>query len=157
MNDQVKDDAGPTADPLLKAIDEERRRMARELHDGLGQALTGVRLLAGTLSSGSEESTRQQLEGLLREAAQRTRGLCHSLEPAGEGGALADLIASVGSDLELRHQFPVQAPKDAPDTVLDKARWHLLQHALVEAVESVGRVRDIERVAFSASLTPKGK
>ncbi|HEU5318250.1 MAG TPA: GAF domain-containing protein, partial [Chloroflexota bacterium] len=60
---------------LVAVQEQERRRLARELHDELGQSLTGVRLL---LESGSVAEART----LVGEAMARVRALSLQLRPA---------------------------------------------------------------------------
>ena len=60
---------------ILSAQDEERRRIARVLHDELGQTLAAVKL---ELAAG-EDVTRVQ--GLIDRAISQTRDLAHSLRP----------------------------------------------------------------------------
>lgn len=60
---------------ILSAQDEERRRIARVLHDELGQTLAAVKL---ELAAG-EDVTRAQ--GLIDRAISQTRDLAHSLRP----------------------------------------------------------------------------
>jgi signal transduction histidine kinase len=72
---------------LLEGQEEERRRFARELHDGIGQMLTGLKLHAEKLKMGpfAEEKQKQrffELCDLIYDTIQSTRQISHNLMPS---------------------------------------------------------------------------
>jgi signal transduction histidine kinase len=72
---------------LLEGQEEERRRFARELHDGIGQMLTGLKLHAEKLKSGvfSDEKQRSRVEDvcdLIYDTIQTTRQVAYNLMPS---------------------------------------------------------------------------
>lgn len=109
---------------ILKAIDEERERLARELHDGLCQSLAGILALGVSLSKklpareqavASRES--DEIVRLVREVIDETRNMARGLGPAGLiesglDGALAHLAMAtqrrlgVACTLECSPPFP---------------------------------------------------
>lgn len=73
---------------LLHAEDDERRRIARELHDGTAQYLTGAKLMLGGLKvDGRADKVRIEVEALLANALDEIRSLSYVLHPP----ALEDL------------------------------------------------------------------
>lgn len=67
---------------LLHAEDDERRRIARELHDGTAQYLTGAKLMLGAMKvDGRAEKVRVEVEGLLVHALEEIRSLSYVLHP----------------------------------------------------------------------------
>ncbi len=67
---------------VLVAQEEERARLARDLHDELGQVLTALRLEIDWLSQrGSASPTFDNLVGLVRTATDELRRLCRGLRP----------------------------------------------------------------------------
>ena len=70
---------------ILEAAEEERRRIGRELHDGLGQMLTGIRMVAENLAKklkanavpGSDKV--EEISHMAREADEYTRKLTHGM------------------------------------------------------------------------------
>ncbi|GAB3252203.1 hypothetical protein GCM10027347_11120 [Larkinella harenae] len=83
---------------LLEGQEEERRRFARELHDGIGQMLTGLKLHAEKLKTVpfAEPKHRQRFEelcDLIYDVIQTTRQTSHNLMPSvlGDFGLAAAL------------------------------------------------------------------
>jgi signal transduction histidine kinase len=70
---------------LLRSQDEERRRIARDLHDDLGQDLFAATLVLGQLSRIiSDERSRESLseaQEMLRTCAEKVRTIAHLLHP----------------------------------------------------------------------------
>jgi signal transduction histidine kinase len=96
-----------SAEPLLEAqaMREEREQLQREMHDGLGNQLYGVSLLAQDDPSASEEGLRARME-LIRGAAQEAldglrTGLSLLSAPVGSlGPALASILLRAEGSLE---------------------------------------------------------
>lgn len=67
---------------LLNAQDQERRKFARELHDGLGQNLVAAKMMADSLLNRAPDRQKLvELSALLDEAVTSTRSLSHLLHP----------------------------------------------------------------------------
>jgi signal transduction histidine kinase len=127
----------------LAASEDERRRIARDLHDGVVQDLAGV---AYSLAAASEEAgtrPRPELAASLRDAAEETRRGIRalrsllveiyppSLREAGLASALADLITRLdGRGLETRLEYQ-------PGLELDDAREALLYRVAQESLRNV--------------------
>jgi signal transduction histidine kinase len=94
---------------ILEIGDEERRRIGHDLHDGLGQHLTGISLLSETMSQQlqmgvSPDSTNvETITRLVSQAVRITRDLAKSLSPVTleTDGLLAAIeeLAETASDL----------------------------------------------------------
>lgn len=72
---------------LLEGQEEERRRFARELHDGIGQMLTGIKLHAEKLKSLAFSDEKQRLRfadmcDLIADTIQTTRQVSYNLMPS---------------------------------------------------------------------------
>src|SRR6202008_365157 len=82
---------------LITAQDEERRRFARDLHDGIGQELAAAKImLDGALqkkTSMSSERAVNEATDLLDRAIKQVRSMSHLLHPPllDEGGLLSAL------------------------------------------------------------------
>jgi signal transduction histidine kinase len=83
---------------ITRAADAERQRIASELHDNLGQILTGTSLLAATLESRAALADAalgedmREVSRLLRQALKVCRTLAH--------GSMLDLVHGLGAALE---------------------------------------------------------
>lgn len=121
---------------LLKAQDQERRRLARELHDSTSQYLVALQHGVGRLKEqvrGSERSFSEVtdlLEGLQREI----RSLSFLYHPPGlEGLGLAGAIQALGegfsrrTGLQLSLLLDYPAPRPAP---IEMALYRVAQEAL---------------------------
>lgn len=71
----------------VQAQEDERRRIAREIHDGLGQMLTAIKfnleIFEDTISAGEEEQKRiDDMKGLLDSVMKEARELSYNLMPS---------------------------------------------------------------------------
>jgi signal transduction histidine kinase len=75
-------------DALLKGEEKERKRLAEELHDGVGAKLSGVKMsveyLHQMLAAGHQEQSNQILE-TLNEGINELREISHNLQPSAIG------------------------------------------------------------------------
>lgn len=69
------------ADMLIDAEQNERSRIARELHDGVSQKLAVVQMQLSMLKTTSEE-TAKNINLMLKEVTEDVRGISHNLYPA---------------------------------------------------------------------------
>jgi len=124
---------------LLKVQDDERRRIARELHDSLGQYLTAVKieldLLAKSDCAISAEDLREPVR-FVEEAIAETRTISHLLHPplldeAGFASAARWYVEgfSKRSGIKARLTIPVQLPR-LPQN-METALFRILQESLV--------------------------
>jgi len=116
---------------LLNSASAEQQRLGRDLHDGLGQELAGISLLASAIASSMRKAGRpevEELENLASVAAQAVancRALAHGLSPVtfANGGLREALMEMVAL---LRDSFGM----DARCEVLEAAPIRLLPDAL---------------------------
>lgn len=92
---------------LLSVSENEKQRISLELHDGLGQHLTGVAFVARSLADKLRATGHPQaadadwLVRLLNEATSKTRGLARGLWPVSlERDSLGQSIGKMAEDLE---------------------------------------------------------
>jgi signal transduction histidine kinase len=153
---------------LIQAQEQERRRLARELHDGLTQQLAMLTMELGMLAHQVAEST-PALRGRLTTLRDRAEGLCndlrrmtHQLHPAalehlGLVSALRSHCSEVSRNEGIKVWFQVSA--DAGSTPLEPAvcLYRITQEALrnvakhsgaQEAWVDIGRYRDGVRLSI---------
>ena len=105
---------------VLESAEEERRRIGGDLHDALGQHMTGITYLAETLRSQISESDpdaarlADRIAELLKETVEQTRRLVRGLYPVDpRPDGLRDALTSLTQ--RLSKDFRVDAEFDCPD------------------------------------------
>jgi signal transduction histidine kinase len=110
---------------VVRAQEEERRRIARDLHDSTGQNLIAATLLAGRVEKAVPETARpafRQLENMLQQSIRELRTVSYLLHPplldeAGLGLALRNFIngfidrTGIAVDLEVSPELDRLAPE----------------------------------------------
>jgi signal transduction histidine kinase len=113
------------AGSVVRAQEEERRRIARDLHDSTGQNLIAAMLLAGRVENAVPETARsafRQLENMLQQSIREVRTVSYLLHPplldeAGLGLALRNFIngfidrTGIAVDLEVSPELDRLAPE----------------------------------------------
>ncbi len=126
-----------------KAVAREQERISAELHDGLGQHLTGTAFLAKALANklharGSPEAGEaEQIVALTNQAVAYTRQLARGLQPVGpEDNALSVALLQLAA--EVSKVYGVRCKFSADDTVLIFSRdaAHHLYRIAQEAVNN---------------------
>jgi len=129
---------------LLEVTDAERQRIGRDLHDGIGQELTGISLMLKGLASQLDAPQRRALDeigGLVTQSLNSVRALSSGLLPvSGSGGGL---IAALGRLIESSRQhfgLAVDFHADAwPELELDDTEASHLYRIAQEALTNVAR------------------
>lgn len=149
---------------VLRISDKERRRIGQDLHDGLGQHLTGIGLIARSLArrlrkeQHPEAATAEEITRMIREADEQARHLARGLVPVelgadGLGAALERLAESAQQMFGLRCALELHideaAPLPDPETATNLYR--IAQEALSNAVRH-GAARQV-----SIALTVSGE
>ncbi len=130
---------------LLRAHEEERRSLARELHDEVGQALTTLKIsLARIQKSGDCASTElEQAQGVLADLVGRVRNLSLSLSPSmlSDVGLLATLqwylksyTAMTGTKVRFKHSG---LHRPMPQEI-SLAAYRVIQEALTNVARHAG-------------------
>jgi signal transduction histidine kinase len=129
----------------LEASQRERARLASEVHDGLGQQLTGLSLLASGIAAQAQRDERvepaalQRLAAIASDAVMQCRAVSHGLMPLNEArgnlaGALAALADSVDhSSCAVRFTHETSAELGLPAESCDHL-YRIAQEALTNAL-----------------------
>jgi PAS domain S-box-containing protein len=133
---------------LMTLQDEERRRIARELHDGLGQELVALKMmLNGVLQQQSPQLKNQaavEATSLIDRAMQQVRTMSHLLHPpllddVGLCSALQWYLDGLSKRSGIATEFDVQ-PDDFPrlSSELETAIFRIIQEALTNVFRHSG-------------------
>jgi two-component system CheB/CheR fusion protein len=131
---------------ILEISDREQRRIGRDLHDGLGQHLTGLELLNQTLSGKLKReapalvSAANDISCQIREVVAQTRLLSHNLSPVpleadGLMTALAELAAGTAAMGHMRCEFNCEKPVLMPDADTATHLYRIAQEAVNNALK----------------------
>ncbi|MBO3752436.1 hypothetical protein J5X84_40810 [Streptosporangiaceae bacterium NEAU-GS5] len=130
---------------LVLAREEERRRLRRDLHDGLGPGLAAIGMRLDALAAGGPLSgDLREVRHFIRELVADVRRIVHDLRPStldelGLGGALEDLAL----DLEGSGSVSVEVIEPLPElpAAIEVAAYRIVQEALANAVAHAGAGR----------------
>jgi signal transduction histidine kinase len=126
-------------------IDEERQRMAREIHDTLAQGLIGIitQLQAADQASEDPAEWRRHFEAataLARESLSEARRSVEALRPEPlEVGRLGDAIVTVAEKWSELHDIPVQVSTSGTARMLPAEAEVALLRTAQEALANVAR------------------
>ena len=129
---------------ILSLQDDERRRFARELHDGLGQDLVAVKMIvdaiAGNHLSETPAQAASQASQLIDRTLRQVRSISHLLHPPllDEGGlpsALGWYVDGLSQRSDIRASLelcPAEFPRLSPE--LERAIFRIIQEALTNII-----------------------
>jgi signal transduction histidine kinase len=131
---------------LMAAQEAERRRIARELHDEIGQALTGLKFMLDTAPRLSEQkagTTLREAQALITDLMGRIHNLSLDLRPAllddmGLRPALAAHIEQFASRTGIRVAFEQTGLDRRFDPTVETAAYRIVQEALTNAARHAG-------------------
>lgn len=137
-------EVGALSASLLHAQDDERRRIARELHDGLGQLLAdakiGVDMVRKSTASERERDKLGEVAGTLEQCSNETRAMSYLLHPPllDEMGfrAAAQIYAenfSQRSGIQVSIELPSGEGRLIPTPATELALFRVLQESLTNA------------------------
>ena len=133
---------------LIASQDEERRRIARELHDGLGQDLVAIKMMLDGILQQDHSASRKQVAAdistLIDRTIQQVRSISHLLHPPllDEVGLRAAVKwylegftkrSGIETDLDVQ---PSSFPRIAPE--LETAVFRIVQEALTNVFRHSG-------------------
>ena len=149
MLDRLERERRDSARRALDAQEEERRRMARELHDEIGQTLTGVVLQLETLERRAPEELQAELRSLeasVRSGIEEVRELVRRLRPeALDDFGLRSALVSLGSELSEHSGLRVSPHLDGELPTLSREDelvvYRVAQESLVNVVRHARATR----------------
>jgi PAS domain S-box-containing protein len=119
---------------LVRAEEEERQRIARELHDELGQPLTALQVGLGTLSTDSPDELRRLIE-TVAEIDRNVERLAFDLRPLaltelGLEAAIAHLVEKFQRESDVDVDLHVEIVRERLEGAVETTLYRILQEAL---------------------------
>ena len=146
---------------LVKAREEERRRLRRDLHDGLGPSLAAIVLKLNATQSRTDESARAELlEQTLAEATgaiAEVRRLVDDLRPpaideVGLLGAIRQRAASLAQGAELEVEVGGPAALPPLPAAVEVAAFRIAAEAMTNVARHSGATRCVVHVAVNGGF-----
>ncbi len=130
---------------IITAEQDERRRLANELHDGAVQSLSGVALLLDAGLNSIEEGRRDEARQIIGRALERhratigqLRSLSFNLEPVVlRDQGFAPAVRALTDQIELAHHVQVDLDVDTAEQLAEKtqaALYQIIREAINQAV-----------------------
>lgn len=143
---------------LLRLQDEERRRVARELHDGLGQLLAALSMNSAALAkeeamlSGEAGRRVEENRTLIERAIAEIRTVSHLLHPPlldelGLKSALSEYIGGFGERSKIRVDFEVPSDLERLPSEIELALFRIVQECLTNIHRHSGSTTASVRVS----------
>ncbi len=137
---------------ILEISEQEQARIGRELHDDLGQLLTGVAYLAGALSSRlnkTDQETSQQageIKRITQDAIKRTRYISHGLVPFNiSSQGLKQGLEQLANDVATLSGIPCEVSftgnTEITDSMIATHLYRITQEAINNAVKHSSATR----------------
>lgn len=132
---------------LVKAQEDERTRIARELHDGAGQNLTSLLVRVKALEKQvKEKQVRTAIHGVcsdVSEMIEYIRGLSHQLRPAileevGLEKAIHDLVESLGEEGAIEWSVHVDLDEVVLPSEIETTVYRIAQESLTNTLRHSG-------------------
>jgi len=159
----LREDLQRARERLVRAREEERRRLRRDLHDGIGPALAGLTLKTETaralLPPGSDSASRQlhDLSEEIRRTVVDVRRLVEGLRPPaldelGLAGACTQAVERLTAGAGLAASVDARDDLPALPAAVEVAAYRIV----VEAVTNTVRHSRARHCRVSMALTPAG-
>ena len=160
MLDRLEHERGVSSAHALAAQEGERQRIARELHDEIGQSLTAVLLGLKRTADRAPAALREELHAVqetIRDCLDEVRMVARRLRP----GVLEDLglrsaVAALAGDFTAATRLPVDVAVDPRLPALGADRELVLYRIAQEGLTNVARHADATRVQMSLVGRPDG-
>jgi signal transduction histidine kinase len=133
------------SEQLITAEQDERRRLANELHDGAVQSMSGIALMldaaTGAIEAGRLDEAQRVLESALgrhRDTIRSLRDLSFSLEPVvlrDQGFEMA--VSALAEQAALANRIQIDVDVAAAEALADKAQvalYQIIREALTQAI-----------------------
>ena len=151
---------------IIDAEENERKRIARELHDGLGQQLSAVKLNMSSLDSSLELKTDEQRKMLqnaldiIDDSVKEVRAVSHSMMPnalvkSGLKEAIKEFVNRLGKTDHLKFDLQISGLNERLNTTIETIVFRVLQEIVNNILKhskativTIQIIKDIEELTI---------
>lgn len=127
---------------LMEAIEQEQARIGHDLHDGVGQILTGIGAMVDVLQmrlQGTEQNEAGRIHELVKQAIQQVRQLSHNMSPTAVqnrdlAASLHLLAVTVSTSFRRKCEFESDLDDKITDPTLSTHLFRIAQEAVNNAI-----------------------
>lgn len=157
MLDRLEFERRQSARRAVTALEGERSRISSELHDEVGQSLTGILLLLERLQQEVEPDRREPFESAqasVRQTIEEVRRIAQELRPdvldhLGLASALRALLRTFTERTGIHSEWRLEEPLPAVDPAVELACYRIVQESLTNVARHSGASRVTVRLVHS--------
>jgi signal transduction histidine kinase len=149
------------SEQLITAEQDERRRLANELHDGAVQSLSGIALMLDAVGAAIDEGRLEDAKSITgnalarhRETIRSLRDLSFSLEPVVlRDQGFTPAVRALAESVALANKIQIEVEVDAAESLAERAQagvYQIIREALNQAVRRGPPQRIVVRVERTA-------
>ena len=146
---------------ILRISEQERRRVGQDLHDGLGQMLTGISLIGRNLANRLEREQSElaedmhEITDLVREADRMTRNIARGLVPVElEGDGMSAALRTLCSNAEKYFSVSCTYVEKVRVRISDSSEASNLYRIAQEAVSNAVKHGKAEEITVTLDTSP---
>lgn len=144
------------AEAILNTQEEERKRIAESLHNGLGQMLYGAKLSLSSLSSARDGNEREQAirysEKLLDNCIHECRRISHDLTPAIlEEYGLIEAVRDICQQMSGPVKFDclIKGSHARTDRFMEVISYRIIQELMVNVIKHAGATHAVTKIEMA--------
>ncbi len=149
---------------IIEAEERERKRIAGDLHDGVGQLFSAVKLNMGTLldridlKPGDDQALAEKTMAMVDESCREVRSIAHQMMPnillkMGLASAVKDFVGKIESD-RLKVTVETAGLNDRLDQNVEIVLYRVIQESVNNVIKHAGASRlDIQLVRETNGVT----
>jgi two-component system, LuxR family, sensor kinase FixL len=146
---------------ILRISEQERRRVGQDLHDGLGQMLTGISLIGRNMANRLEREQPElaedmhEITDLVREADRMTRNIARGLVPVElEGDGMSAALRTLCSNAEKYFSVSCTYVEKGRVRISDSSEASNLYRIAQEAVSNAVKHGKAEEITVTLDTSP---
>lgn len=147
MQDEIMKQQDLAANAVMVAEEDERARIARELHDGIGQMMSVAKMNLSAMETSLQLNTLEKIQfekaiSLVDESCKEVRMVAHTMMPntllkAGLASAIRDFINKIDSRV-IKISFASEGLNERLDSKIETVLYRVVQEAVTNVIKHSG-------------------